>query len=277
MYICQAQAKVNLNLKIHGRREDGFHELSTCMAKIELADTVSLTPANRLSMSCNDPAVPTDSSNLVIKAAELFASTTGESVNFHIELEKHIPTGAGLGGGSSDAATTLSALNQLAKSPLNFDQLSALAAELGSDVPFFLGSNCAMCHGRGEIIAPCPHPFPGSKLLLLKPYFAVSTPQIFKNWQDAAELTDIDYSAQIIDSFHLFNDLERPAFAKFLFLAELKSWLQTQTETTAALMSGSGSTIFALLGPQVDPENLIERARSELDPTLWAWSGGFAD
>jgi 4-diphosphocytidyl-2-C-methyl-D-erythritol kinase len=186
-------------------------------------------------------------------------------------LEKRIPHGAGLGGGSSDAATTLAALDRLHDQPLGTERLMEIAATFGSDIPFFLGPPSARSTGRGEVIvaAEVPPPLP---VLLLKPSFGVSTPDAYRNCMEAKELKGVRYEPQVFPWGELVNDLERPVFWKHLF-AEVKSWLLARPEVAGALMSGSGSTMFAVLHDAAGAEAVIAAARAELDPTLWAWSG----
>jgi 4-diphosphocytidyl-2-C-methyl-D-erythritol kinase len=150
-----------------------------------------------------------------------------------------------------------------------------IAATLGSDIPFFLGAPAARATGRGECIAALPDP-PALPLLLLKPSFGVATPDAYGRWADSKELPGIRYSPQLFPWGELVNDLERPVFWKHLFLAEMKAWLLGRPEVAGALMSGSGSTMFAVLREGADAAALIGAARVELDPTLWAWSGSLA-
>jgi 4-diphosphocytidyl-2-C-methyl-D-erythritol kinase len=189
-----------------------------------------------------------------------------------IQLEKRIPHGAGLGGGSSDAATTLHGLDQLNGNALGTPRLMEIAATLGSDIPFFLGPPAARATGRGERIEAADSP-PLLTVLLLKPSFGVATPDAYKRWLESKELPGISYAPQIFPWGELVNDLERPVFQKHLFLAEMKSWLLARQGVSGALMSGSGSTMFAVLEGQAFAEDIATAAREELDPTLWSWHG----
>ncbi|MCX7021504.1 MAG: 4-(cytidine 5'-diphospho)-2-C-methyl-D-erythritol kinase [bacterium] len=144
-------AKVNLGLAVLGRRDDGYHDVETILAAISLGDNLTVHRAERLSLTVHgQPGIPTDRRNLVWRAAEAFAAATGTPPAARIEISKHIPLGSGLGGGSSDAAGTLVALNRLQGDPLDLEQLQGLAAGLGSDVPFFLEGGIALAEGRGE-------------------------------------------------------------------------------------------------------------------------------
>lgn len=269
----KSPAKINLSLRILGKRPDGFHEIDTVMAKLPgLADEITITPASEFSFTCSDASLPTDGKNLVVKATEALSEKSGQALPFHIHLEKRIPHGAGLGGGSSNAATTLLALNGQLASPLPAGELHALAAALGSDVPFFLYAGAARCTGRGEIITSAPAP-PSHPLILFKPGFSVSTPNAYRHCLDAEPIPGIAYNPQNYGGLSLVNDLEKAVFAKYRYLAELKDWLLKRRDTKAALMSGSGSTMFAILHPKANPEALIATAHRYFDENLWTWSG----
>ena len=266
-----APAKINLSFQIKGRRADGFHEIETLMAPISLADRLTIERAGddkQTRFSCDDPTIPGGDDNLVVRAANLFRETTEAAGGITISLEKKIPHGAGLGGGSSDAASTLLALNELFGTGLSPEKLSKLAEQLGSDVPFFIARSAAVCRGRGEIVTPVSldEKFP---LLLLKPDFGVPTPWAYGRWKDSRELPGVDYSAQEFGGLRFVNDLERPVFEKYVSLARLKSWLRQQPEVAVALMSGSGSTMLAVLRNGADAEQLAERARNKMDSELW--------
>lgn len=266
-------AKINLSLRLLGKRPDGFHEIDTLMTKLPgLADEITITPAREFSFTCSDPGLPTDGSNLVVKATMALSEKSGHPLPFHIHLEKHIPHGAGLGGGSSNAATTLLALNGQLENPLPASELHTLAAALGSDVPFFLYAGAARCTGRGEIITAAPAP-PSHPLILFKPAFSVSTLDAYRHCLEAEPLPGIPYAPQHYGGLSLVNDLEKPVFAKHRYLAELKDWLLKRRDTKAAVMSGSGSTMFAVLNPKANPESLIETAHRYFDENLWTWHG----
>ncbi|MEI7957638.1 MAG: 4-(cytidine 5'-diphospho)-2-C-methyl-D-erythritol kinase [Verrucomicrobiota bacterium] len=257
-----APAKINLSLSILGKRPDGFHEIESLMVPITLADTLTLEPSEEpgIAFTCSDASLPCDDSNLVVRAARRFFETTGLPPAVRIHLAKAIPHGAGLGGGSSDAAATLTGLNDLFGSPLAPEVLHSLAAEIGSDVPFFLAHSAAVCRGRGEIVEPVPFPHQ-LPLLLIKPGFGVPTPWAYSRWRDSLELPGISYVPQTFPWGRLVNDLERPVFEKHLFLPVIKRWLLQQQESAGALMSGSGATCFAVLRDELDGPALEARAR----------------
>lgn len=269
----QAPAKLNLDLRVLGRRDDGFHEIDTLMVKLPgLADTLGFSQSDGLSLACDDASLPTGADNLVIKAARAYETAAGVECKFAITLQKAIPHGAGLGGGSSDAAATLLGLDRLHDGMLGSERLQEIAAGIGSDVPFFITAGAARCRGRGEKIESSATT-PQLRVLLLKPAFAVETPDAYRRWQESRELPGIDYQPQGVDGLELVNDLERPVFAKHRFLAELKQWLLNREECVAALLAGSGSTMFAVLREGADGSSLAKAARDELDPGLWSWSG----
>ncbi|MFL6537558.1 MAG: 4-(cytidine 5'-diphospho)-2-C-methyl-D-erythritol kinase [Chthoniobacterales bacterium] len=264
----QAPAKINLSLCILRRREDGFHEIETLMAPISLADELLIEQSEEFQFECDDPSVPSDSSNLVVRAAKSFFERSQIRPRVRITLRKNIPHGAGLGGGSSDAAATLLALNDLFEQHLSRDELVTMAGELGSDIPFFLARSAAICRGRGELAAPAS--VPRLCLLLVKPDFSVATADAYARWQGSEHLPGTDYAPQRFSGIDLVNELERPVFEKYAFLALIKSWLREQPEVTDALLSGSGSTVFGVLRDAANGHAVAKRARAELDPKLWA-------
>jgi 4-diphosphocytidyl-2-C-methyl-D-erythritol kinase len=268
-----APAKINLWLRILGQRSDGFHEIETLVAPISLYDEIKiLTPGEKqaIEFRCDDPSVPKEDDNLVVRAAKMFLEKTSVRRAISIELKKKIPHGAGLGGGSSDAASTLLALNELFDTKLPRGALAKMAQMIGSDVPFFIFQSAAVCKGRGEMVSPTTlgEPLP---LLLLKPEFSMATQSAYWRWRDSHEIPGVSYAAQNLADQTFVNDLERPVFEKFVFLAQLKMWLLKQPEVGAALMSGSGSACFAALRENTDPDVLAGRARAELDSELWTW------
>ena len=266
-----APAKINLSFRILRRREDGFHEIETLMAPISLEDELTIEPnesGNGLEFSSDDPSLSSGNDNLVVRAARSFFAEINEEPRVQIALQKKIPHGAGLGGGSSDAASTLLGLNQFHGGRVAPARLTNLAAALGSDVPFFLVRSAARCRGRGELVERV-EPLPPLPLLLLKPEFGVPTPWAYSRWNDSRELPGVDYAVQKVGELVLENDLERPVFEKHLFLARMKGWLRAQPEVVAALLSGSGSTMFAVLREAAAADELANRARENLDQTLW--------
>ena len=265
-----APAKVNLSLRVLRKRDDGFHEIETLMAPVAIFDTLAIErrTGGGLEFICSDPALPADADNLVVRAARSFCGSLGLEPHLRIELKKRIPHGAGLGGGSSDAATTLLALDAIFETRLAQMDIMHIAAEIGSDVPFFLARSAAWCRGRGEIVEPCVlrRALP---LLLIKSPFGVPTPWAYKQWRNSIEIPGAPYGPQTLGGITLVNDLERPVFEKFIQLAEMKRWLLEQPETASALMSGSGSTIFAVLRGKSAGPAFSEKARTQFGPHAW--------
>ena len=266
-----APAKINLNLRVLGRNmATGYHDIETWMVPVTLADElrVELREAPGITLTCSDPELDNGSGNLAWQAGDLFLRETDHPGGAAIELHKHIPHGAGLGGGSSDAAAVLKALNEQAGRPLDDAGLEKLGARLGSDVPFFIRAQAAMARGRGEILEPCPLPQP-LDLLLIKPPFGVETAWAYRQWS-AEKFCPEEWTApQLHDGLEILNDLERPVFAKFIILAALKQWLLEHSLVAAAAMSGSGSCLFAVLRDPRGAEQLAGEAREEFGQTLW--------
>ena len=263
-----APAKINLSLKILERRGDGFHEIETLIAPISLFDQIDIEKQNRwIDFSCDDQSLSAGDDNLVVRATKAFFAQTKMKSGVSIRLKKNIPHGAGLGGGSSDAAATLLALNQMFETKLSREKLAEIGSTIGSDVPFFVFGSAARCTGRGEIVTPTDLKQKLS-ILLLKPAFSVSSAWAYSRWRSSRELVDVSYNSQEFADQNFLNDLERPVFEKFAFLAQLKLWLLQQSEVGAALMSGSGSTVFAVIRPNAGVDLVIKRAREELDPEL---------
>ncbi|KAL4530060.1 hypothetical protein Ndes2526A_g04795 [Nannochloris sp. 'desiccata'] len=267
-------AKINIFLRIVRRREDGFHDLASLFHVIDLGDdmTFSLLPAGSTSdqLTCNFPDVPTDESNLVIKALNLFRRKTGATERFNVDLLKRVPHGAGMGGGSGNAATTLWAANELCGRPATAEHLLEWSGEIGSDISVFFSSGAAYCTGRGEIVEDVAPPVSlDTPLLLIKPPVGLSTPEIFKaldlTRRSTADPRDLlsrlatEGPAQEL----CVNDLEQPAFDRLPALQELKSRLQEQGEFTSVFMTGSGSTIVGV-GSDKAPEFLKGAEYNEL-------------
>jgi 4-diphosphocytidyl-2-C-methyl-D-erythritol kinase len=261
-------AKINLTLEILGKRPDGFHELATWMLPVGLYDTIEIEEASQSSFISNVPELGQDPSNLVIRAVQSFTQAASIDTAYAIRLEKRIPMGAGLGGGSSNAAVTLQLLNKLHGFPLRGEQLEELAANLGSDVAFFLAGRSAWCTGRGERTEV--RLFPDHLwICLFKPGFAVPTAGAYRAYARLAE--DLKRGEETVTPWgKLRNDLEPAVLPKYLFLALMKEWLREQSESLFALMAGSGSTIFAIVQNQAEGETLQARFREQFGK--WTWS-----
>jgi 4-diphosphocytidyl-2-C-methyl-D-erythritol kinase len=269
--------KVNLLLNILSRRPDGFHELESVMQPVHLHDHLTFArAASGVQFTCSDPTLPTDARNLVHRAATAFLQKADLRDGVQIHLEKKIPIAAGLGGGSGNAATTLIGLNELLARPLAAPQLQEIAASLGSDVPFFLEAKPALATGRGESIEPL-EPFPaleGAAFLLIHPGFGIPTAWAYQQLARfpgalpgrrgrAQELIERLRSADLPAAGAAFyNSLEAPAFEKFPLLALFQEFLRARG-APAVLMSGSGSTTFALVPNEVDARKLEAEVRSK--------------
>ena len=229
-------AKINLFLRIMGKRPDGYHEIASLFQAIDLGDTLTFTLANEDQLTCSDPTLPCDASNLVSKAVALFRCKTGLNFSVSIHLEKRIPTQAGLGGGSSNAATTLWALNALHGNPYSDTELQTWSAEIGSDIPFFFSLGTAYCTGRGEKVRNLPPPnLP--PLSLIKPSEGLSTPAIFQalNLHECSTLDPECLLASFYEGDPIYiNDLEIPALRLCPALASLKKGCKI-------FMTGSGT------------------------------------
>jgi 4-diphosphocytidyl-2-C-methyl-D-erythritol kinase len=186
-----APAKINLSLRILNHRPDGFHDIETLMSPISLYDKIDIEKQSRwIDFSCDDPTLSSGDDNLVVRAARLFFQRARIESGISIKLQKKIPHGAGLGGGSSDAAATLCALNQLFETKLSHQELAKLGSAIGSDVAFFLFESAALCKGRGEIVELTTLKKKLS-ILLLKPAFSVATAWAYSRWQDSRTLSGI--------------------------------------------------------------------------------------
>lgn len=266
-----SHAKINLWLRILGKRADGFHEVETRLVKVAVADSVrvALADAPGIQLTCNVPGIPTDAANLAVKALLALEARAGISRGWSIHLEKRIPHGAGLGGGSSNAAITLKAANELLGRPLSMDALLEIAAGIGSDVPcFLLDSAAADGTGRGERVTAADFPWQ-LPLVLIKPVFPIPTPWAYQRWAASQELPGVLYAPQSCPWGEMVNHLERPVFEKYRLLPALKSWLLAQGGVRAALMSGSGSTMFAITATDVQAAELAEAARVYCGDSAW--------
>lgn len=271
----QAPAKINLSLRVSNKvREDGYHNVDILMAPIDLCDTLEFHNSRTTTLLCETPGVPLDESNLVFKAVREFEKLYGRKAKQRITIIKRVPFGAGLGGGSADAAVTLQAVNEILGTNYGMEELHAMAAAIGSDVPFFLNPVVSRCTGRGEIVTPVEHLAGWTRpVVLLKPQFGVATPYAYKMLTRSRRLRGVNYGVQHLDDIDFVNELERPVFAKFPLLAAMKMWLKEQEGVRVALMSGSGSTMFALTDTPEQAQAVAEKARAELDPTLFVHCG----
>ena len=279
----QSPCKVNLLLNILGKRADGFHELETVLYPIRVCDRLILTRTGQsIQLSCNAPGLPTDAGNLVYRAAAMFLEAAKIRDGVRLELQKNIPLAAGLGGGSGNAATTLLGLNELFGEPLSPEHLQRTAATLGSDVPIFLQDQPALATGRGEQIQPL-GAFPalkGAAFLLIHPGFGIATAWAYQrlarfpaalNGQPgrAQELVSLLRAADLRTAgAGFYNSLEAPALEKHPLLALFQRFLR-DNGAAATLMSGSGSTTFAVVQGLDAAWALAETFKAKFGTTYW--------
>ncbi|HJQ99437.1 MAG TPA: 4-(cytidine 5'-diphospho)-2-C-methyl-D-erythritol kinase [Candidatus Polarisedimenticolaceae bacterium] len=270
-------AKVNLGLAVLGRRPDGFHEIATIYQAIDIEDRLEAAEAPELSLTCDDPGVPADEGNLVLRAARALQDryAAARPRGAALALHKAIPAGAGLGGGSSDAAGAIAALAALWELPLGSEDALAVASALGSDVPFFLRGGRALGTGRGEILTPLPEG-PPRALVVGSPPFPLSTASVYRAL--SATLTPPEPAVTVTrflvklaegnDFARAPNDLERAAFAMRPELAAFKSAL-LQRGAEMSLLCGSGSSVFGMFaGFEEAGETATRLARSFPDWTV---------
>jgi 4-diphosphocytidyl-2-C-methyl-D-erythritol kinase len=279
----RSPCKVNLLLNILGKRGDGFHELETVMHPVNWCDEIHFARGgNEIQFSCDNPTLPADSRNLAVRAAEKFLAAANIAGGVKLRLEKKIPLAAGLGGGSGNAATTLLGMNELFGSPLPLPALAKIAESLGSDVPFFLQNQPALAIGRGENIQPL-EKFPALNnraFLLIHPGFGVSTPWAYQSlarFPDALngkpgraqKLISLLQSADLeAAAKEFYNSLEAPVLEKFPILKLYQEFLLSNG-ALAALMSGSGSTTFAICQTVAAAESLSEKFKSRFGQNCW--------
>ena len=247
-----APAKVNLTLIVGARRDDGYHDVSTVMQTVGLYDTLMLTGGSGLTMTCTDPDLPTDGSNLVLRAAALFCQELHLPVpDLHLHLQKRIPSQAGLGGGSSDAAAVLRAMRTLYAPEVSDAELERMAAALGSDVPFFIRGGTALATGRGERLTPLPRLADGW-FVVVKPPEGFSTPAMYRRLDElppqppqsdgmTAALGAGELRAVAAALCNSFERAVPPDSAVWVIREALRA-----QGALAAMLSGSGSAVFGL-------------------------------
>ena len=279
----KSPCKVNLILNILGKRADGFHELETVMQPVNVCDEMIFERAGAgLQLTCSNPELPCDSKNLVHRAATAFLAAAKISDGVKIHLQKNLPLAGGIGGGSANAAVTFSSLNELFGSPLPLEKLHELAAALGSDVPFFLYDKPALATGRGEKVLTLEN-FPalkGKALFLVHPGFGISTPWSYQNLARfpkdqngtpgraeklVAALQASDWNAI---RENIYNSLEAPAFEKFPVLQLYREFLR-ENGALVSLMSGSGSTTFAIAENLAAADALAEKFKAQFGTNGW--------
>lgn len=283
-----APAKINLFLRVLARRPDGYHELETWMQKLALSDRITLTlrDGSGVRLRCTGGDLPADETNLAWKAASVFfaASRQGAQFGVDITLEKNIPVAAGLGGGSSDAGTVLKGLNSLCGNEFSENVLLDIGRKLGADVPFFItGHDAVLATGIGDRMKPV-HSLEQCTFLLVNPGFAVSTRWVYENFaltkqlKNSTLLGSQKLSADTFSLTGLTNDLERVTVGKYPEIEEIKKKLRA-AGAVAALMSGSGPTVFGVFPDQRSPfpediSGVVQKLRREYGDKIFVVRAG---
>ncbi len=247
----KSPAKINLGLNIIRKRQDGFHDLETIFYPLNLYDIINFEKSDNLNFNSNNEQLNEENSNLIIKAIRLLEKISDKRLNVNIYLEKNIPIGAGLGGGSSNAAFTLSAINHLFDLKFTIDQLSNFALELGSDVPYFLNPIPSFAESRGEIISPLKFKinFP---IVIVNPGIHISTKWAFENiiphkskfsLRDLGDLKSEEDFKKL--RLKVFNDFEEVVFRKYTEIQKIKNKFD-ESGALFSLMTGTGSTVFGI-------------------------------
>jgi len=259
----KAPAKINIGLFITSKRIDGYHNLNTLFYPVsDLFDVLTFEPSKQFQFICEDSSIPCDDNNLVVKAVREMEKIIGIPINVKIELIKKIPSQAGLGGGSSDAAATLISLNEMTKMNLTFEQLIDVALRLGSDVPFFIKAKPAIGKSRGELLEFIDLDIT-QPILIVNPRINISTKEAFQNI--IPKETGFDFKSAIVNGKlnfstlrrSVFNDFEESIFENHEEIREIKETMYING-AEYALMSGSGSTVFGIF-PDMES---VERTKS---------------
>ncbi|MCY7334203.1 MAG: 4-(cytidine 5'-diphospho)-2-C-methyl-D-erythritol kinase [Pseudanabaena sp. CAN_BIN31] len=278
----KAAAKINLYLEITANRPDGYHDLVMILQSIDLCDRVDIRKIDidAIQVLCNNPEVPCDLTNLAYKAAALLQETFPSVGGMEIAIDKRIPMGAGLAGGSANAAAVLVGIDRLWDLGLTESQLCDFAAQLGSDIPFCVGGGTTLATGRGEILSPLPD-LTDLVLVICKPrQIAIATAWAYQTFRSqgllaTSQIRDENLSSQIVAAIAsggesaptkigrlLYNDLERVVLPEYPEIAELKNKLLEQ-ECLGAMMSGSGSTVFAIAADLDRAQQIAEAVRTD--------------
>jgi len=265
-------AKINLFLRILGKQSDGYHQLISLMCPISLHDRIKIRfHTKQMQIRCSNPQVPDNDSNLAFKAAEQFFLATSYTDCVSIDINKRIPVGAGLGGGSGNAATVLLALNQWYQMPLEPEQLKTIALSLGADVPFFLESPVALVSGIGERIHPVKLDI-HYPLIIIYPGFSVSTAWAFKKYKfSLTKKKLVDIRTNLISRYKnhdvdwlsdIHNDLEKVTFERYPILFDIKVQLK-HLGAVKSVMSGSGSSIIGIFTNEIKRQQALKELRQQ--------------
>lgn len=271
-------AKVNWLLRVLGKRPDGYHELCTILQTVSLCDRIRFEPSDALTLECAAPGIPTDSTNLILRAADALRDAFGVRMGARIVLEKRIPAPGGLGGGSSNAATALLGLSILWDLKIGFPDLTKIGASIGSDVPFFFFGGTAIGHGRGELIEPLPD-IEQKYMIIAKPAIAVPTSDAFRrlNLQpltknDPESILKLCRKAgrELHDGRQVpANDFERNVFASFPEIERVRDRL-VEHGAESALLSGSGASVFAVFEKEETRQATLKALGNEKDWRMFA-------
>lgn len=266
----KAYAKLNISLDVGARRADGYHEMNMVMQTVGLCDEVSVTPTEdgQLSARSNLRFIPTDERNLAVKAARVYLETAGlRGQGLLLNLNKRIPVGAGMAGGSSDAAAVLRALNRMYDGRFTRAELEKLAEQVGSDVAFCVAGGTALARGRGEILEDLP-PLPDCRIVICKPEFSISTPELFKKL-DSAPVRHHPDTAGILKALEegdlraicrrMYNVFEDVGDRRMRTVAQIKSRMLDHG-ALGSIMTGTGSAVFGVF----TDEEAARRAAGEL-------------
>ena len=263
-------AKVNLSLRVLGRRADGFHDVVTILQTISLHDALTFEPLDKgIELSCEDSNVPLDETNLIIRAAIALQHEFRTGVGARIDLKKQIPIGGGLGGGSSNAAATLIGLSRLWSLDVSFERLCRIASGLGSDVPFFLHGGTALAVGTGTAITQMPDVDLGP-MIVVAPNVKVSTREAYEALEAVSLTTGdserilLNYHIDMVEPLEAGNDFEKTVFAAFPEIASVKATL-LEFGAKEALMSGSGASVFGIFENKETRQTALEALGERTD------------
>ena len=259
----KAYAKLNLSLDVQGKRNDGYHEMVMIMQTISISDSIRIEAQKEpgIRAHCNFRYVPTDQRNLAVRAAEVFQAELDDTseIGLFLDIKKAIPVGAGMAGGSSDAAAVLRGLNRLYGSPFSRKELEKLAERIGSDVAFCIAGGTALARGRGEILEDL-EPMPDCRIVVCKPGFSISTPELFRKLDEINLRRHPDTEGMLVAlrngnlrelSMRMYNVFEDVDDRRLRSVAEIKSLLLDHG-ALSALMTGTGSAVFGIF-PESEP------------------------
>lgn len=262
-YLCPA--KVNLFLYILGKRQDGYHDIYTLFYPVSIYDKLSIKKSDKTTLICTDKNIPQDENNIIIKTHNILKEKHNLQDNFHITLEKNIPSGAGLGGGSSNAAYYLKAVNDISGLKLSYEQMAEIMAMVGSDTVFFLNNEPQLASGRGTTLSSAPK-LPDLYFLIINPLIHVSTKEIYNS--PNLKLTNIN-TINMIKKEYTFdelksimkNDMQQAVFLMHKEVKDIVDFLNNETKGYA-LMSGSGSTVFAIYHNEEEQQKAYTKSKN---------------